>query len=70
MRCRLLETYVNADAVLAHFTGPVVAELVPKLVQLCRIDRFVIDGDAGPQVTQMAGAMGAEFFAYRGGLTR
>ena len=29
-KCRLLETYLNADAALAHCTGPVVTELVAK----------------------------------------
>lgn len=69
-RCRLLETYADAAAVLAHFTGPVVTELVPRMVPLCRIDRFEIYGDPGPQVTQMAAGFGAQFFAYWAGLNR
>ena len=67
---RLLEIYADAAAVLAHFKGPVVTELVPKLAALCTVDRFEIYGDAGPQVTQMAGALGARTFAYTTGLTR
>ena len=30
--CRILETYADADAVLAHLTGPVVQEFVPKIL--------------------------------------
>lgn len=29
-RCRILETYADANAALAHLIGPVVQELVPK----------------------------------------
>jgi quinol monooxygenase YgiN len=68
--CRLLETYADADAVTAHFTGPVVGELVPKMVPLCTIDRFEIYGDPGPTVTAMAVAFGARIFRYWGGLSR
>ncbi len=32
-RCRLYEAYVDADAVLAHLKGPVIQELVPKLLE-------------------------------------
>jgi quinol monooxygenase YgiN len=31
-RCRLLEAYSDADAVLAHLKGPVVQELVPQML--------------------------------------
>jgi len=60
----LLETYVNAAAVEAHFTGPVIRQGVPGLVALCMVDRFEIFGDAGPKVREMAGGMGATFFTY------
>jgi quinol monooxygenase YgiN len=66
----LLETYVNAAAVEAHFTGPVVQQGVPGLVALCKVDRFEIFGDAGPKVRKMAGGMGATFFTYSIGLGR
>jgi len=69
-QCRLLETYEDANAVLAHFTGPVVGKLVPQITPLCTIDRFEIYGDPGPQVTQMAASLGAKFFSYWAGLSR
>jgi quinol monooxygenase YgiN len=69
-RCRLLETYENADAVTAHFAGPVVRELVPQLVPLCKLDRFEIYGDPGPQVAQIAAGFGAQIFSYWVGMSR
>jgi quinol monooxygenase YgiN len=39
-RCRLAETYADADAVLAHFKGPVVQELVPKLLETSSLAGF------------------------------
>jgi len=69
-QCRLLETYVDADAVLAHFTGPVVGQLVPQLMPLCTMDRFEIYGDPGPKVREMATLFGAKFFNYWTGINR
>jgi quinol monooxygenase YgiN len=67
---RLVETYADADAVEAHFTGPVVMEWVPKLAALCAITGFEIYGDPGPKVTAMAGGFGATFFSYWTGIGR
>lgn len=44
-RCRLIETYADASAVLAHFTGPVVQKLVPMALEHSKIDRFQVYGD-------------------------
>ena len=66
----LLETYVNAAAVEAHFTGPVVQQGVPGLVALCKVDRFEIFGDAGPKVTEMARVNGGVVFQYWLGIGR
>jgi quinol monooxygenase YgiN len=69
-RCRLLETYQDGEAVLAHFTGPVVRDLLPQLVPLCTLDRFEIYGDPGPEATRMATGFGAQFYSYWTGLKR
>ncbi|MGA2168193.1 MAG: antibiotic biosynthesis monooxygenase [Terracidiphilus sp.] len=69
-RFRLVETYVNADAVLAHFTGAVVLELVPKLAAVCTVSGFEVYGDPGPEVTEMAAGFGAEIFEYWLGINR
>jgi quinol monooxygenase YgiN len=61
-RCRLLETYADADAVLAHITGPVVKELVPKIVEVSRLSGFEVFGDPGPKAAESLTAQGAEIF--------
>jgi quinol monooxygenase YgiN len=67
---RLVETYVDAAAVEAHFTGSVVQKGVPKLVALCKVDAFEIYGDPGPKVTAIATGLGAKIFPYWLGLNR
>ncbi len=69
-RCRLLETYAGADALLAHFNGPVVQQLVPKLLQCVKLDRFEVYGDPGPQMSAMLANFGAQVFSHWGGLNR
>jgi quinol monooxygenase YgiN len=66
----LLETYTDAAAVDAHFTGPVVQQGVPKLTAVCNVDRFEVFGDPDPKVREMAAGMGAVFFSYSMGLDR
>jgi quinol monooxygenase YgiN len=68
--CRLLETYANAEAALAHCTGPVVRDLVPKLLESASVSAFEVYGDSGPQVTAMLAGFGAGFFAFQHGLGR
>jgi len=67
-RCRLIETYVDADAVLAHLTGSVVQQLVPKMLEHTKIDRFESCGDPGPQAANLLGSFGAEIFKSWHGL--
>jgi len=61
-RCRLVETYEDANAVLAHLTGPVVQELVPRLLQYSSVAGFEVYGDPGPKAAQMLAGLGAETF--------
>jgi quinol monooxygenase YgiN len=68
--CRLLETYANADAALTHCTGPVVRELVPRLLESASVTTFEVYGDPGPQVTAMLAGFGAGFFGFHRGLGR
>ena len=67
---RLLETYANADTVLAHFTGPVVTQLVPKLAEVCSIDGIEVYGDPGKQVAGLAAGFGAQIFQFWTGISR
>jgi len=69
-RFRLVETYVDAQAVEAHFAGPVVQQLVPKLVATCAVDGFEFYGDPGPSVAATAVGMGAVIFQYWIGIDR
>jgi quinol monooxygenase YgiN len=69
-RFRLVETYKDASAVEAHFSGPVVQEWVPKLAAVCTVDGFEFYGDPGPKVAAMAAGLGAVFFGYWLGIER
>jgi quinol monooxygenase YgiN len=61
-RCRLVETYADANAVLAHLTGPVLRELLPRLLGLANLSRCEVYGDPGPKATEMLTGFGAEIF--------
>ena len=67
---RLVETYINAAAVEAHFLGPVVQEWVPRLAAVCTVDAMEFYGDPGPVVSQMAAGFGAVEFKYLTGISR
>jgi quinol monooxygenase YgiN len=67
---RLVETYVDAQAIEAHFMGAAVQEWVPKLVGTCSVTGFEIYGDPGPKVKEMAGGFGAQFYQYWIGIGR
>jgi quinol monooxygenase YgiN len=61
-RCTLLEIYTDANAMLAHMTGPVVQELLPKLLETSSLARFEVYGDPGPKAAPGLKAHGAEIF--------
>jgi len=61
-RCRLFESYRDADSVLTHLTGPVVSELVPKLLEASTIGGFEVYGNVGPKAAEMLAGFGAEIF--------
>jgi len=69
-KCRLVESYVDANAVMAHFKGPAVQQLVPKLLESSSISSFEVYGDPGPEMTKMLAAFKAEIFLPRHGLSR
>jgi quinol monooxygenase YgiN len=62
--CRLLETYANADAVVAHLTGPVVQEYVPKVLAVAALNSFEVYGDPGPTASAMLAGVGAVIFPH------
>jgi quinol monooxygenase YgiN len=69
-RCRLIEVYEDADAVLAHLAGPVVRELVPKLLAAASLGGFEVYGDPGPEAARILAGFGADLFAPWRGLNR
>jgi quinol monooxygenase YgiN len=68
--CRLLELYTDAKAATAHLTGPVVRELVPKLLQSAKVTGFEVNGDPGPEASAMLRGFGAEIFKHWRSLDR
>lgn len=69
-RCELLETYVDADALLAHFAGPAVQVGVPKMMATASVSGFEVYGDPGPKAKETLAKFGAEIFSYWHGLGR
>jgi quinol monooxygenase YgiN len=67
-RCRLIETYADQNAVMAHINGPVVRELVPKLLQTAILNRFEVCGDPGAKAAEILAGVGAEIFPLWRGL--
>ena len=61
-RCRVVEIYRDADAMLAHMTGPVMRDIVPKLMGTMDIGGFEVYGDPGPKGTEVLTALGATIF--------
>jgi len=69
-RCQLIETYADADALLAHFDGPAVKEGVPKMIKTADVSEFEVYGYPGPKATAVLSDFGAEIFLYWHGLGR
>jgi quinol monooxygenase YgiN len=66
--CRLIETYVDANAVLAHLNGPAVQELVPKLLGTASLGDFEVYGDPGPEASNILAGLGAKTFQFQLGM--
>jgi quinol monooxygenase YgiN len=69
-RCRLFEAYTDADAVLAHLTGPVVQTLVPRLLETSKVSGFEVYGNPGPAAAELLAGLGAEIFKPWQGFSR
>jgi quinol monooxygenase YgiN len=61
--CRLLETYADADAVVAQLSGPVAQVFVPKVLAIAALNSFEVYGDPGPKASAMLARFGAVMFA-------
>jgi quinol monooxygenase YgiN len=62
MRCRLYESYIDGDAVLAHLSGPAVQTFVPQLLETSKLTGFEVYGDPGPAAAKMLAGFGADLF--------
>ena len=60
---RLFETYANAEALVTHLKGPVVQQLVPKIIEVSKVDRLEVLGNPGPEATSMLKQFGAEIYS-------
>jgi quinol monooxygenase YgiN len=69
-RCRLIEAYIDGNAVIAHLTSPVVKDLVPKLLGASKLSGFEVYGDPGPKAAEMLTGLGAEIFKPWHGFSR
>jgi quinol monooxygenase YgiN len=67
---RLVETYVNAAAIEAHFMGAAVQVHVPNMMGCASVTGFEIYGDPGQKVTEMVSGFGAAIFKYTMGIGR
>jgi quinol monooxygenase YgiN len=61
-RARLIEAYVDAEAMVAHLKGHVVTKLVPRLLESSQLTRFEVYGDPGKEGAAILATLGAEIF--------
>jgi quinol monooxygenase YgiN len=67
-RCRLIEVYSDAFAVIEHLAGPVVQKLVPELLAFGSLDGFEVYGDPGLEASKMLAGFGAAIYTPWHGL--
>jgi quinol monooxygenase YgiN len=67
-RCRLFETYANAGAMREHMEGPVVKEVLPKLLAFATISGFEVYGMPDAQSAEALRSAGAEIYSHWEGL--
>lgn len=67
---KLVETYRDAAAALAHMTSPVVKDLVPKLLESATIASFEVFGEPGAEARAKLAPLGAAIYEFKHGLGR
>jgi quinol monooxygenase YgiN len=68
--CKLVETYRDPAAALAHMGSAGVKELVPKMLESASIASFEVYGDPGPEARARLEAFGATIYEFKQGLGR
>jgi quinol monooxygenase YgiN len=61
-QCHLIETYADADAMLAHINGHTIQTLIPKLMETASLSSVEFYGDPGPAAKGVLEGVGAKFF--------
>jgi quinol monooxygenase YgiN len=69
-QCRLIEIYSDSDAALAHCTGRVVQQLVPRLLGVSSLAGFSVYGDLTPETADLLTQGGARLFQTWRGFNR
>jgi quinol monooxygenase YgiN len=58
-QCRLIESYVDGQAVIAHVTGPVIRDYVPQISAVSKVTLFEVYGDPGQEAAEVLASIGA-----------
>jgi len=67
---KLVETYRDAVAAMAHMSSTVVKELVPKLLESSSLSSFEVYGEPGPEARKILAGLGAAIYEFKQGLGR
>ena len=65
---KLVETYRDAAAALAHMNSSVVKDLVPKMLESASMASFEVYGDPGPEARARLEGFGAAIYEFKQGL--
>jgi quinol monooxygenase YgiN len=69
-QCRLIEVYSDSDAALTHCKGPVVQQLVPKLLGVSSLIGFRVYGDLSDEAAETLTNGGAQLLTQWEGFNR
>jgi quinol monooxygenase YgiN len=69
-KCHLYECYEDSEAAMAHATGGVMAEMIPKFMALAEMTRLEVHGDVSHELAELLNAFGGLVFAEGDGFAR
>jgi quinol monooxygenase YgiN len=69
-QCILNESYVNLEAVLAHLKGVAAQTILPKIFNICKINRFEVFGDVNDELMKALAQMGGVNYHFLTGFSR
>ncbi|MCH8993878.1 MAG: antibiotic biosynthesis monooxygenase [Chloroflexi bacterium] len=68
--CHILEQYQNSEAILAHVTGEIGTQILPKILEVAELAGIDVHGIPSPEAAEVAASFGARTFSPFGGFTR